>query len=381
MDTNFVPTSWLVVGPHELRSAMQRPANWQVTLIQCPDQLLRPRTEDAQTYTMPMQDWPAMPTRTVDQDGTVLGRSVRNLAELLAGYRDVPLGLLRPSGPERFRLYPHVDSYQGCTRYLRMPNEPVGTTGAPAELLRVIDEHFLRVNNYLCYRVKLEPDVELEHKFSFTGNPDIHVLARQTLAAADQDAFPGWIVEFREEIQQWDFLNHIYAISAPEQDVGYVSFIPTTDGRYTVKRKIFSTDTDERPELRSKGIEVGADRAAHVRDVLGLTPDWNASFRRIRYDVSVEHVRSGNVFGIAFDRSTVIDEDGVRIESRPELVQCEIEYIYSQSITPLGFDSVRADLADLRVSVADWFRSRGLHFYETHESKLTWLRNQHVLAH
>lgn len=374
------PVTWLVVGSPDLRSALQRPDQWQVELVAVPPELLRPNTEGAHTYTLPMHDWPLRPGRTIDQDGNLLARSDRRLAELLAGHRHVALGLLQPLPSGEFQLYPQVDTYIGCTRYLRVPNPPVAGTGAAGALLQVIDEHFLRLNNYLCYRVKLEPDVELEHKFTFTGNPDIHVLARETIAAAADLAFPGWIVEFREEIQQWDFLNHIYAINSPAADVGYVSFIPTTDGKYTVKRKIFAQDTDERPELRSRGVKIGADLAAHVREEMGLEPDWQATFRRIRYDVSVEHVGSGNVFGIAFDRSTIIDEDGHRVPGADELVQCEIEYIYSQSITAEDFADVRRDLADLRVSVADWFRSRGLDFYETHESKLTWLRNQHAVA-
>ena len=373
--------TWLVVGSPDLRSALQRPERWQVQLIAVPEELLSPDVTGAQTYTLPMQNWPDRAGRTIDQDGLVRAESQGRLDDLLAGHRQVALGLLQPTDDGRFQLYPQVDTYIGCTRYLRVPNPPVAETGVVTELLRVIDEHFLRLNNYLCYRVKLEPDVELEHKFTLTDNPDVHVLARATMDAAGELAFPGWIVEFREEIQQWDFLNHIYAISEPAEDVGYVSFIPTTDGKYTVKRKIFAHDTDERPELRSRGVKIGTDLAAHIRDEMKLEPDWQASFRRIRYDVSVEHIRSGNVFGIAFDRSTIIDAEGRRVAGADELVQCEIEYIYSQAITAADFEDVRQDLADLRVSVADWFRSRGLHFYETHESKLTWLRNQHALTH
>ena len=115
-----------------------------------------------------------------------------------------------------------------------------------------------------------------------------------------------------------------------------------------------------------------------MRDELGLTPAWHASFRRIRYDISVEAIGSGNVFGIAFDRSTIIDEAGRRVSGLPELVQCETEYIYCQALTGADWDSVRADLVSLRTALSDYFDQRGIDNYQRHESKLTFLRNQHV---
>lgn len=369
---------WLLAGPHQLRSALQRPAQWQANLVQCPRAAFVPQIDGGHTYTLDPADCPPAPALRLDQSGAVLARSLAVPADLLGQPDRQPLGLLRPAGDGGFQLYAHVDSYSGRVRFLKLPTAPVPPAEAVVQLLAGIDEHFLRVNNYLCYRVKLRPDVELEHKFTLTGDPDVFQLAQDTLRHAAGGGLAGFVVEFREEIQQWDFLNHVYAIEEPAEEAGYVSFIPTTDGRCTVKRKLFTTDIDERPEIRNRGVEVGSDLAAHVRDELGLTSAWHASFRRIRYDISVEAVSSGNVFGIAFDRSTIIDEDGRRVSGLPELVQCETEYIYCQALTGADWDSVRADLVSLRTALSDYFDQRGIDNYQRHESKLTFLRNQHV---
>ncbi len=368
----------LVTGSHQLRSSLQRPAQWQVNLVECPRAAFAPQLDGGHTYTLDPADCPVAPTVRLDESGAVLARSHAAPADLLGAPDRQPLGLLRPARDGSFQLYAHVNSYHGQVRFLKLPSSPVPSAQAVGELFAGIDEHFLRLNNYLCYRVKLRPDVELEHKFTLTGDPDIFSLAQDTLRHAAAGGLPGFIVEFREEIQQWDFLNHVYAIEEPAEQAGYVSFIPTTDGRCTVKRKLFTADIDERPELRNRGVQVGTDLDAHVRGELGLTPAWHASFRRIRYDISVEAIDSGNVFGIAFDRSTIIDESGRRIAGPPELVQCEIEYIYCQALTGADWDAVRADLVSLRTSLSDYFDQRGIDNYQRHESKLTFLRNQHV---
>lgn len=371
---------WLVTGAHQLRSAMHRPAEWQVSLVECPAAAFTPPVDGGLSYTIRIADSPTASVIQLDQSGTVLGRSMSSLAELLAEPGTVPLGLLRPAGHGTVALYLQVDSYLGHVRFLKLPDEPVAEAMAPAALIAGLDEHFLKVNNYLCFRVKLRPEIELEHKFTLTGDPDVYLLAQDTLRHAAAGGLAGWIVEFREEIQQWDFLNYVYAVDEPVEQAGYVSFIPTTDGRYTVKRKLFTTDTDERPETRTRGVKVDTDRETHVRSVLGLTPAWHANFRRIRYDVSVEAIATGNVFGIAYDRCTVVDDDGNRLPGVPELLQCELEYIYCQALTGADYATVRTDLASLRSVLSDYFDQRGIANYQRHESKLTFLRNLHVAA-
>ena len=372
------PGVWLVVGPHDLRSEVGRPDAWQVLLLECPPDLLTPTVDGSQLYRVPLTGWSPARAIVLDERGDLVRDSRTTPDEVLADLTMMPLGLLRPAPGDHVRVYAHVDRYLQHARFLRLPGEPVPAANAIQALLAGTDEHFLKVCNYLCFRVKLLPDVELEHKYTLTSQPDVHRLALETIRWAAEGGLAGWVVEFREEIQSWDFLNHVYAIEQPAADAGYVSFIPTTDGRHTVKRKLFTVDTDERPELRSRGVEVDVDFETHIRQTMGLEPTWHASFRRIRYDVSVESIDTGNVFGIAYDRCTIIDDEGKPVPGLDELVQCEIEYIYSQSLAPIGFDSVRDDLAQLRVLVGDWFAERSITNYQTHESKLTFLRNQYA---
>jgi hypothetical protein len=125
-------------------------------------------------------------------------------------------------------------------------------------------------------------------------------------------------------------------------------------------------------------VAISGDLGCHVRDVLKLNPAWQASFRRARHDVSVESIETGNAFVISYDRSTIIDETGAQVPGLDELYQCEIEYIYSQSLAPVSYQSVRRDLATLRELLSRYFAQRGIANYQRHESKLTFLRNQHA---
>jgi hypothetical protein len=373
-------TSWLMVGSHDVRSAIRRPSGWQVTLLECPVAALTPAVDGALSYVLDLQGWSPARAVVLDSDANVTGTSLACLDELLDQDSTVPIGLLRPELPglTHLQLYPQVDLYHGCARFLRLPGEAAPRGTAVHQLLAGIDEHFLKILNYLCFRVKLKPDVELEHKFTLTGHPDVYSLARDSLRLARSGGLTGFGVEFREEIQSWDFLNHLYAIEEPAAEAGYVSFIPTTDGRNTVKRKIFTEDADERVELRNRGVDCGPDLEAYVRDVMGLTPAWSASFRRVRYDISVEAITSGNVIVISYDRCTIVDGSGRPVPGAPELTQCEMEYIYCQTLAEATFDSVRQDLDRLRELMSCYFDQRGIENYQRHESKLTFLRNYHA---
>ena len=41
-------------------------------------------------------------------------------------------------------------------------------------------------------------------------------------------------MEFGDEFQTWDYLNHLYDVPAPPTEQGYISFIPLSTGGYTV---------------------------------------------------------------------------------------------------------------------------------------------------
>src|SRR5262249_52447312 len=145
----------------------------------------------------------------------------------------------------------------------------------------------------------------------------------------------------------------------------------------TVKRKIFTVDSDERPELRSRGVAV-TDFDEYLRGVLGLTPAWHASFRRARHDVCVESIETGNAFVISYDHSTIVDDAGGGGPGLAGLVQCEIGHRFSQSLAPVDYRQVHTDLAILRTLLNDFFERQSIVHYQRHESKLTFLRRQHA---
>ncbi len=351
-----------------------------MTLLECPAAALAPAVAGALSYTLNLRGWPDSRALVLGSDGSVIDRPVVSLQTVLDQESDLPIGLLRPELPSLTLMQPYaqVDLYQGHARFIRLPGDPSARQSALPKLLAGIDEHFLRIANHRCFQVKLKPDVELEHKFTLTGHPDVYALSRDSLRLARSGGLPGFKVEFREEIQAWDFLNYIYAIEEPVDEAGYVSFIPTTDGRYTVKRKIYTEDADERIELRNRHVDIGTDLETYLHDVMALTPAWNASFRRVRYDVYVEAVDSGNVIAITYDRSTVIDRSGHLIPAAAELTQCEMEYAYSLALTGATYSSVRQDLDRLRILMSAYFDERGIDNYQRHESKLTFLREQYA---
>jgi hypothetical protein len=82
--------------------------------------------------------------------------------------------------------------------------------------------------------------------------------------------------------------------------------------------------------------EVG-DLDDYVRDVLKLGARRMPTFRRIRYDINVESLATGNYIGIFFDRCHLTDRPGV------VMCQCEIEYCRTRSLLPPPEDSVLTD--------------------------------------
>ena len=81
---------------------------------------------------------------------------------------------------------------------------------------------------------------------------------------------PGFIPEYGDEFQAWDYLNHLFAIPEPAEERGYVSFIPLSVGGYTIKRKWFDEDATRRGEKYQPAPAGIADLAEHVRVTMGL---------------------------------------------------------------------------------------------------------------
>lgn len=219
------------------------------------------------------------------------------------------------------------------------------------------------------------PGVELEHKITLRPTTplatvwDLAAHVHEHVAAGELD---GFALLYRDSFQTWDFLNHLFRVTAPDAERGYVSFIPTTTGPdvYLVKRKHFTRDAPARREQLTADIVIPGSLERYVRDTLGVTAHRLPTFRRVRYDVNVESLRSGNVFTILFDRCHLVDRPDVA------LVQCEIEYAHSRTLRPPGAEDVQADLDYLAARLTRLTEGHRLPTAPEHYSKLTLLTQQ-----
>lgn len=85
-----------------------------------------------------------------------------------------------------------------------------------------------------------------------------------------------------------------------------------------LKRKWFAKDTFARREKLVSGVDVTRDGfEEYLRTELGLQVRAMPPFQRVRYDVQCESMRTGHVYGIFFDRCSLL--------AAPEVVlsQCE----------------------------------------------------------
>lgn len=165
--------------------------------------------------------------------------------------------------------------------------------------------------------------------------------------------------------------NHLFDVTGPEHEIGYASFIPTVTAGFVLKRKWFTEDTFARREELTPGIDV-ADPACfepYLRDELGLQTRALPPFQRVRYDIQCESMRTGHVFGIFFDRCSLLEA--------PEVVlsQCELEYLRSRSI----LDHDQGEVLHEMERIDNWLRchiaARGWATEHSFYSKRSFLRD------
>ncbi len=201
------------------------------------------------------------------------------------------------------------------------------------------------LNNYQAFFTKCFPGNELEHKFGLPTTTPIYRLAADIADRICHGELPNFILNYRDEFQTWDYVNHLYRIDGPPDAQGYVSFIPTAvGGRIKQKRKWFVKDAFMRREEISDLGQLTTPFADYVRDTLNVDAIAMPPFRRVRYDVNLESVRSGHVFGIFIDRCTLIG-DPSKI-----MCQCEVEYVKSRTAGPADADLAVTELD----AIADW---------------------------
>ncbi|MBT0773336.1 hypothetical protein KIH74_30605 [Kineosporia sp. J2-2] len=287
----------------------------------------------------------------------------------------VPLCYLTGSAEEGYHVYAQVRFLAQDACFVRITPEPVGA-GAVEELnwlrpgLAAHAGHALFLNNHQRYYRKAFPGQELEYKYNLEPVPDIWALTVELNRRLHAGELTGYLPEYRDEFQAWDYGNHLFEVTAPEAERGYVSFIPTTDGKNLMKRKWYVEDSFARREEHTYGLTIDpADFGRYVRTELGVEVRPLPPFRRVRYDVNFESVRTGHVYGIFFDRCSLYDDPDV------VLSQCELEYLRTRS--PLEPDE-KAALAELE-QLAHWLEGylteHGLPATRTFYSKKTFLKD------
>ncbi|MFJ4866549.1 hypothetical protein [Streptomyces sp. NPDC088748] len=140
----------------------------------------------------------------------------------------------------------------------------------------------------------------------------------------------------------------MFDVTGPHTEPGYASFIQRADGGHVLKRKWFEEDTFARREQLLTDIDVSPDTfKEYLQTKLNLQVEALPPFRRVRYDVHVESMRTGHVYGIFFDRCSVL--------AAPEIVltQCEMEYRRSRSILDHDPNEMLREMTE----VNDWLHS------------------------
>jgi hypothetical protein len=260
--------------------------------------------------------------------------------------------------------------------FVRVTQEPITVTEAGEfgwlpEAVRLHEGKSLFLNNHQRYYRKCFTGKELEHKYTLAPPVDIWTLTAQLYRDVRGGALPGYLMEYRDEFQAWDYLNHLFDVTGPgEANRGYASFIPTTDGKHLMKRKWYLEDSFERRESHTYGLSVADDGGfeRYISEELGVEATRLPSFRRVRYDINFESARTGHVYGIFFDHCALLRARDVTLN------QCELEYLRSRTAVEPDESGITAEMEDVARWLESFLRERGLDSERGVYSKRTFLR-------
>lgn len=283
--------------------------------------------------------------------------------------RDVP-------GEQAVHVYTQIRFRAEDACFIRLTARPLPTAGAQsldwlAEAVRLHAAQSMFLNNHQLYYRKCFPGHELEYKYTLGAPVDIWTHTVEVCNRLAAGSLPGYVVEYRDEFQTWDYLNHLFEVTAPAQERGYVSFIPTTDGKCLVKRKWYVEDGFDRRETHTYGVDVHDDGGYErwVREELGVSATRLPSFRRVRYDVNFESLRTGHVYGLFFDHSSLLADPAVTLN------QCELEYLRSRTAIEPDEKDALAEMAQIAGWLESYLQEQGLNSTPGYYSKRTFLKD------
>jgi hypothetical protein len=376
----------LVAGPPGLINGTLRPEAVPTAVVDLP---LSPTGEPVNTIRLDLAGWTAT-VRAVAPDGTAGPETTLPAEELFghlrpgAALRDltgtpgalVPLFVIEEvaGADPAVHVYSQVRFEAADALFIRTTEAPVPATSWPpagpdvlAEAVRLHRAEALFLNNHQRYYRKCQPDDEIEVKFTLRPPADIWDLTADAYERIAGGRMPGYVPEYRDEFQQWDYPTRLYEVTSPDDERGYVSFIPTPDGRRIVKRKWYTADAMIRRE-RMAPPERLPSTEDYVRS-LGVGYRKLPAARRIRYDVNFESVATGHVYGIFFDHFYVVGAEHL------VLSQCEIEYLRSRTVIAPDEAAVLKELD----WVVEWTRAlldeREVPYELGYYSKLSFLRD------
>ncbi len=216
-------------------------------------------------------------------------------------------------------------------------------------------------------------DLEFERKYTYHPLPDIWKLAVGLHRELRSGDYAGFFPEPHWGFQVFDYENHIFDVTEPPEEAGYISFIPQIDGLVTVKRKWFRENSEIRREslwphqaLPVAGfLEAARDR---VKGRVRTLPP----FRRKRFDVNYESLETGHIYGVYFDICTTIDAGPVH-----RFGQAEVEYCRSRTLFPLT--DVRPEFEALALHIEEYLAANGVEFERNLFSKLDFAREAAAL--
>jgi hypothetical protein len=219
-----------------------------------------------------------------------------------------------------------------------------------------------------CWYSKYRADVEIEKKLTFPHPVDTWRLNHRLYCAIVEGKLAGFIPEFNDEFQVWDFENYMFDVLSPADQRGYVSFIPQSNGRMTVKQKLFAQDQEIRVEKLKANVDVPLDQIAeHARALVGGEVRALPPYRRKRFDVNLESLETGNVFGIFFDLCRPLGD------TDDALFQCEIEYLRSRTMGPI--ERVLEEYEQVARFSEEFLQAEGVEYKKGYYSKLSYLRD------
>lgn len=277
-----------------------------------------------------------------------------------------------------FDLYSQLRYSENDIIFIKTNNQKESYSGFKDNLESNIDSIFIKkaieyhnknavfLGNHQCYYRKEESDFEIEYKFNLLNNADPWKLCIDLYNEIKTGNLNNYILEYKDEFQKWDYLNYLFEITGPEADIGYISFIPQTNNKYLIKRKIYKYDQLKRKEIHFKNIDIKGSLDEYLKNNFNVDFIEYPPFRRVRYDINIESLITGNVHGIFFDYISIDGRANV-------LMQCEIEYLRTRSL--FSNQEYKNEMDEIKNFVINFLKNKKVDYIETFYSKLNFLKD------